>query len=358
MHLILHIGSSKTGTTSIQQALSLSRNYLAQRGVLYPKLGNADNHNLLAASFRGSGRPQPRRLLQRYGSSDAVLSASRNAWLSVKQQAAQNDFHTIILSGEFFFRQVEHNGLAEQNKLIFPNLDSTQVIAYLRRPSSYYVSDLQQKLKAAHDISMPEREVYAEGLAVWESIGDLQLFEFNKSTLHCEDIVQDFWKTTLGSLPLPPGATSIRMNTTLSAESLYLLQRFRQARYPDKQGVFFRDSDELLKRMLLVEESNSQNAQFTRLKLHQRIRNHIDYSTDDNEILLERFGFQFDFLKCETPPDDPHLHGLSEPLKLTDIVSVDMEKVDLLVELLRTDKRVFKPGRWLLDRKLQTCLQQ
>ena len=358
MHLILHIGSSKTGTTSVQQALSLSRNYLAQQGVLYPKLGNADNHNLLAASFRETGQPQPRRLLQRYGSSDAVLSASRNAWLSVKQQAAQNDFHTVILSGEFFFSQVEHNELAEHNKQIFPNLDSTQVIAYLRRPSAHYVSSLQQRLKAAHDIFMPEREVYAEGLSDWANIGDLQLVEFNKSTLHAKDVVQDFWKRTLGSLPFPPGAAPSRMNKALSAEGLYILQRFRQARYPDQQGVFFRDSDELLKRMLLIEGSNSRNASFTRLRLHQRIRNHIDYSTDDNEILLERFGFQFDFLKCETPPDDPHLHGLSEPLKLTDIVSVDMEKVDLLVELLRTDERVFKPRRWLLDRRLQACLQQ
>ena len=102
MRLILHIGSDKTGTTSIQKALSLSRNYLAQKGVLYPQLENSDNHNLLAVSFMGKERRQPRRLVRRYGNSDAVLSASGNAWLAIKQQLEQNDFHTVILSGEHF----------------------------------------------------------------------------------------------------------------------------------------------------------------------------------------------------------------------------------------------------------------
>jgi len=45
-------------------------------------------------------------------------------------------------------------------------------------------------------------------------------------------------------------------------------------------------------------------------------------------------------------------------LDLTDIVSVDMKKVDLLVELLQTDKRVLLPNRWLLNRKLKACVQQ
>lgn len=358
MRLILHIGSGKTGTTSIQKALSLSRNYLTQKGVLYPELGNADNHNLLAASFRETGQPQPRRLLGRYGSSDGVLLASRDAWLAVKQQAERNDFHTVILSGEFFFRHVEHHGLAVQNKRIFPNLESTQVVAYLRRPSSHYVASLQQRLKAEHSISLPERRVYSAHLAAWNNVGDLQLFEFNKTALHSQDVVQDFWIRTLGSLPLSPGASPIRTNKSLSAEGLYVLQRFRQARYPDKEGVFFRDCDELLKRILLIEESNSKNASFTRLRLHEDIRNHIDYSTDDNEVLLEKFGFQFDFLKREAPPRNSHLHNLREPLDLTDIVSVDMKKVDLLVELLQTDKRVLLPSRWLLNRKLKACLQQ
>ncbi len=357
MRLILHIGSDKTGTTSIQKALSLSRNYLAQKGVLYPQLENSDNHNLLAVSFMGKERRHPRRLVRRYGNSDAVLSASGNAWLAIKQQLEQHDFHTVILSGEHFFGLDQHHELAEQNKRTFPDLENTQIIAYLRRPSSHYVARLQQRLKAQHHIAMPERIAYSARLAGWESAGNLQLCEFNKAALHSRDIVQDFWKRTLGSLPLPPGATSIRSNKSLSAEGLYLLQRFRHIRYPDREGIFFRDSDQLLKRTLMVEESNCQNASFTRLRLHQDIRNHIDYSTDDNEILLKKHGFQFDFLKRETPPRNSLLHGLHEPLSLTDIVSVDMAKVDLLVELLRTDKRVLAPRRWLLNRKLRACLQ-
>jgi len=358
MRLILHIGSDKTGTTSIQKALSLSRNYLARNGVLYPQLENSDNHNLLAVSFRDKGRNQPRRLLRRYGSSDAVVSASRNAWLAVEQQLQRNDFHTIVLSGEHFLGLDRHHELAEQTRRIFPDLETTEIIAYLRRPSSHYVARLQQRLKAEHKILVPERVVYSARLAPWEKFGNLRLFEFNKATLHSRDIVQDFWIRALGSLPFPPGASPIRTNKSLSAEGLFLLQRLRHIRYPDKDGVFYRDSDQLLKRVLLVEDSNSQNASFTRLRLHREIRNHIDCSTNDNEALLEKFGFQFDFLKCNTSHENSRLPDLHEPLQLTDLVSVDTEKVKLLVELLRTDKRVLAPRRWLLDRKLQACLQQ
>ena len=358
MRLILHIGSDKTGTTSIQKALSLKRNYLAQQGVLYPQLENSNNHNLLAVGFSGDGQHQPRRLVRRYGSADAVLSASKNAWLTIKQQLEQNDFHTVILSGEHFLGLDRHHELVEQNMRTFPDLESTQIVAYLRRPSSHYVARLQQGLKAEHNIFVPERMVYSKRLAAWESVGNLQVREFNKATLHSRDVVQDFWTKTLGSWPLPPGTSPIRTNRSLSAEGLYLLQRFRQTRYPDNGGIFYRDSDQLLKRTLQIEESNVRNVSFTRLRLHRDIRNYIDYSTHDNKLLLEKFGFQFDFLKREKPPRTFDLPDLREPLQLTDIVSVDMKKVDLLVELLRTDMRVLAPRRWLLNRKLQACLQQ
>jgi hypothetical protein len=354
----VHIGSDKTGTTSIQKALSLSRDYLARSGVLYPQLANSDNHNLLAVSFRDKGRNQPRRLLRRYGSSDAVVSASRKAWLTVKQQLRQNEFHTVVLSGEHFLGLDLHHELAKQNRRIFPDLDTTQILAYLRRPSSHYVARLQQRLKAEHKILVPERVVYSARLAPWQNIGCLQLFEFNKAKLHSRDIVQDFWIRALGRLPLPQDARQIRTNKSLSAEGLYLLQRFRQSRYPDKDGTFHHGSDQLLRRILLVEESNARNASFTRLKLHRDIRNHIDYSTNDNNALLEKFGFQFDFMKEKPPHQKPSLPDLHDPLQLTDLVSVDMEKVELLVELLRTDRRVLAPRRWLLDRMLQACLEQ
>src|SRR5262245_1338144 len=47
MRLILHAGTHKTGTTSIQTALAVSRRWLGTRGVCYPKLdqrGRAHNH--------------------------------------------------------------------------------------------------------------------------------------------------------------------------------------------------------------------------------------------------------------------------------------------------------------------------
>lgn len=61
MKLTIHIGTEKTGTTSIQAALAKDRARLAGQGVLFPKLFGSPNHMELAVA---ASDPNPRDELQ------------------------------------------------------------------------------------------------------------------------------------------------------------------------------------------------------------------------------------------------------------------------------------------------------
>ncbi len=56
--LILHIGGARTGSTSIQSALSSSRADLERQGVLYPQTGiHHGSHHLLVVAIQGCAEP-------------------------------------------------------------------------------------------------------------------------------------------------------------------------------------------------------------------------------------------------------------------------------------------------------------
>ncbi len=56
MELYLHIGTEKTGTTSVQKFFRANREVLAQNGIIYPLAPGKQNHMGLAASAQDIGQ--------------------------------------------------------------------------------------------------------------------------------------------------------------------------------------------------------------------------------------------------------------------------------------------------------------
>ena len=82
MRVILHAGTHKTGTTSIQIALDHNRNWLHERGYVYPKLRDgACSHNKLAQS----------------------LARTELGNINVRSELGVTSGHTLILSAEELF---------------------------------------------------------------------------------------------------------------------------------------------------------------------------------------------------------------------------------------------------------------
>ena len=96
MRIILHVGQSKTGTTALQNFLKRNRAELSKHKILYPDVYlkgmpiNMLNHNPFSDAL-SEFYYHPR------------LTASEY-WEQFLEQANQGGYHTILLSGESFFR--------------------------------------------------------------------------------------------------------------------------------------------------------------------------------------------------------------------------------------------------------------
>jgi hypothetical protein len=93
--LLLHVGSHKTGTTSIQDALAANRTWLEQNGVYYPNpkpffFRKTDAHHDLAHALAGG--------------SDRQLTGARRFRAHLLEASSQHN--RILLSAEPFYRHV------------------------------------------------------------------------------------------------------------------------------------------------------------------------------------------------------------------------------------------------------------
>ena len=131
--LYLHIGSHKTGTTSIQKSLSANILALAALGVDYP-IGNNDTnlHDCFRPDKefgfpeRGFRLHRPKRLLRR-------LDACKNP--------------TVVLSSEGLSYVFEPESAAEIHAMFQAHFDRTFVVSYLRRQDLLAVSHHQEGSK-------------------------------------------------------------------------------------------------------------------------------------------------------------------------------------------------------------------
>lgn len=94
--LLLHIGTAKTGTSSIQGALANAQRRGALGDVVYPKAVGA-NHNYLAALYQSPDRLQ--RLLASRKAADDEAFTARVARFREDVFAAIEQNDKIILSG-------------------------------------------------------------------------------------------------------------------------------------------------------------------------------------------------------------------------------------------------------------------
>jgi hypothetical protein len=90
--IILHAGTHKTATTTIQEALTAHRDRLARAGLIYPAIGRAAGHHLLAAEWLEHLAP--------YG--DGTAPAAHWAGLAARHAGGTG---TVLVSSEEFSRK-------------------------------------------------------------------------------------------------------------------------------------------------------------------------------------------------------------------------------------------------------------
>lgn len=221
---IIHIGMHKTGSTSIQR--SLFRN---------PKLGGAKYIDMgipnASEPIYGLFTQHPEKYNHyRFRNwSEAVINERKQQHRMALEQALAQDEPLLVLSGEDISRLTEPE-LVDLRDTLHKQVDTINIVAYVRDPAGYLTSAFQQRNRARFFAFKPEqfyssyRQRFEKFITVFGRSA-VQLWKFNPDKFPNGCVVRDFCQR-LG-LTIHP-KTSARANPSLSQEALNLLYIFRK----------------------------------------------------------------------------------------------------------------------------------
>lgn len=240
MKVILHIGTEKTGTTSIQRTLAYERDILAAGGILYPKLFGSENHMEIAVAAMSNARADELKMVELSRQDCDHPEYRRRLKDQLHSEIAEGDYHTLIISNEHC-----HSRLLSDEALIrlvdllsgAVPVSDIEVVVYLRRQDRLAVSLNSTRIKlggngplfpGGNSERMPDYFCFDRLLDRYARVfgqGKLTTRLFERDRLHDGNVVIDFYQVTgLGC----PKFIMEELNTSLSATQGLFLERFNQ----------------------------------------------------------------------------------------------------------------------------------
>jgi hypothetical protein len=352
MKLILHAGMPKAGSSALQATFARAHFGLLKKGVLYP-LTEHVNQNFAVAGVVVFDR-LPRVYKQAYAARPQTLQPDfERYWQGIKAQVQRHRPHTLVLSGEAFYRKFSTAEVGRLKALFGPLAETIEVVIYVRRPSEYYLSSVQQSLRASHDIKSVRPVKYRAAIEPYlTGIADkTHVIPFVRDALYHNDIAADFAGRLIPECLAEVEAAAVGpLNETVSAEAMSVLQSYRLQNHSELDDIRTRDTGILLE---LLRQTERDAGLFTRPKLKAEVAETIDaMSRDDVVWLKESFGVSFDGL------DVSRLNGVGrrrlKPHTVESICEVDREKRDRLLMLvlrqsLRDPSYYNLMPQWLLN---------
>jgi len=244
MDLLLHIGTEKTGTKTIQRFLALNRDLLAGQGICVPRTLGEPNHRRLPAIACDLAYVDD--YFQRLNLQDAAARrAAKDLWWAsftteiARAAAAPVPATRVIISCEQLQSRLTRPGeIARLQALLAPLFARITVLVYLREPLATAVSLYSTAVKGGSDLAGPRPPGHpyfgnvvnhARTLQRWGEVfgvANLQPRLFLPEAFRGGDLLTDF----IAAAALPPAA-HLRpdpQNETLSGLGIELLRRVNQ----------------------------------------------------------------------------------------------------------------------------------
>lgn len=289
--VLLHIGTGKTGTTSVQHTLARAFKEGNLGSIAYPDISGS-NHNFVAEIYKDpKGLSRSSRHRYRFQLRDnTFVEVTSRVRDDLKQWITEYD--RIILSGEYFggLPGIEIRRFCED--LQRWGVDHIRALIYIRHPSSYYLSYVQQLLKSSHQIVRPEvfKYKFRESIVIWQAVvTEMVVRPFAQSSLTDNDVVADFLGQVsdfFGEVVERDRIEVIRHNESISAEGMLILQKYRFLFHRARKNVPAKDSGDLLR---ILTESQASMKQ-TKAELCPAVAQLItERHREDITWLLEHF---------------------------------------------------------------------
>lgn len=240
--IIIHVGHSKTGSSSIQQMLTSERDRLERHGLLYPQSNiGRRNHRSLMFDVIGTvnfGTSVNTGLFIKMSAEEGgAMRKSASEWRFFTRQCNQSNAGTVLLSAEGLFGILNRDCAARLKKRLekIPHT-CLRVVGYVRSPALFYLSMVQQRLKGGHGLPAPKAferaasiESYRRNLGV-----HLEAKVFERHNLKNGDVVQDFLER-IGFSHFSPQVPPSVENESVSAEAMDVLSKLGADKSPVNQ---------------------------------------------------------------------------------------------------------------------------
>jgi hypothetical protein len=285
---LVHIGIAKTGTTSIHAALHALARAGRLPAIALPRPGRLDQSFLVAAYKPAEKLPRSMRHAFR-GPPDEVRRALRAAWIDALRAGT-----SIVVLCEFLMFLSDDEVRAFRRDLADAGYDDVRCLAYVRDPAAFYLSAMQQYLKASAAILQPAgfRPGYRQLVGRWRSLFDERMVVrlFKPDRLRDGDVVADFMAvlSKLAGVELPR-VPHRRENRTMSVEGMILMQNYRRYLHPGADDRFMTDSTQLAELIPQVEFGVMRPLTTPRLRPAIRDMIYVE-AADDVAFLAEEFG--------------------------------------------------------------------
>lgn len=300
---LIHIGTGKTGTTSIQAGLGGARP--ERFGVGYPRpepFAATPNQNFLAVVYRTFER-LPRGYASMFEGDRAAFEDCRTRLRASWEQAlAGND--KLVVSGEFLGNFSARAIEAFKADLDSHGFEDVTIVVYVREPASFYLSLAQQLVKASHELRPLKDFVYRfrKTIRDWNRLfPKVRVFSYDQHKEEERGVIGSFEGLLDDAIGVSFRLESEgRANTSMGLNGFQTLIRYRKKFYPDEPNRFRPDSDRLLRTILSVEEPDE------RLRLSDAARDYISYShREDIEWLSSNYGVSLGPIWQGTEPVAP-----------------------------------------------------
>ncbi|RID90350.1 hypothetical protein D2N39_18465 [Gemmobacter lutimaris] len=207
MKLILHIGTPKTGTTSMQRWFAQNRAALTQQGIRYARAPGAENHRRLMAYARDTDKPDES--FARFGiTSDESHAAFRNQLQRAiaREVEAHPGMRCFVMSNEHIYSKIDRRPMAERlHALLAPLFDEIEVWLHLRPQVDLLMSNASQLIRMGRHITAaslsrpaiaPDNRFYGYGrfLDEWEPVfgaGNIRLIPFRRRPDITRALIED-----------------------------------------------------------------------------------------------------------------------------------------------------------------------
>ncbi len=335
--IILHIGTSKTGSSSIQATLSFASNQGKLEPITYFQ-PQSESKNFLCCIYRPRENI-PREFRIKHSCSDELDQTIKTYRREFLTFLADNT--KVIISSEAL-----SNLNCKEISRLRADLDHfdfkiVQIVIYVRDPIDHYLSRLQQSLKVSHCPVSPVTYHYnlKNKIRNWHYHfpDQVKVQPFQKEMLHMHCVVRDFLHiaSTFFSFDFKDPRV-FNINESVSAEGMIILQQYRSQFYPESEFIQQSDLNQLVSLLQRSKNIIPQSKPTLKPSVAHLIRN------NHNEVykwLFNKYGIVFpsyEYSKSNVPPKYVK-HWNEESNKLEEILdNVEKFKVnDVLLQILR-----------------------